>query len=168
MKRWALRSGLVLAGALLSANHLHSALQDEEAEVKACFESFQAALKAKDPGKIWKLLDADSRDAAERAAKAIKAAYAKASAEKKAAWEKALGLPGAELTKLTGEGYLKTKRFLGKYDEVPESKIDKIDVKADKATVHYIEADGDKEKFYLRLEGKVWKLSVPIPAVGKP
>ena len=93
MKRWALRSGLVLAGALLSANHLHSALQDEEAEVKACFESFQAALKAKDPGKIWKLLDADSRDAAERAAKAIKAAYAKASAEKKAAWEKALGLP---------------------------------------------------------------------------
>ncbi len=168
MRRWTILSGLVLAWVLPSPSLLQSAPRDDEKEAKACFENFQAALKAKDASKIWKLLDAESRDAAERAAKAVKTAYNKASAEKKAAWEKALGLPGAELAKLTGEGFLKTKRFLGKYDEVPDSKIGKIVVEVDKATVYYIEADGDKEKLHLRLEAKDWKLSVPMPSVGKP
>jgi len=141
----------------------HSSLLDDEQAVKEAFEAFQAAIKAKDAEKLWGLLDSDSRDDAARAAKAIKAAYAKASAERKAEMEKKLGLSGDELAKLTGTGFLKTKRFHGKYYEVPDSKIEKVTVQGNTAKVYYVEEDGDKETMKLvRQDGK-WKLSVPMP-----
>src|SRR5262245_8243568 len=140
----------------------------EDAKVRAAFVAFQKALKAGDAAAIWKLLDAESQEAAARTAKALQAAYAKANAEKKARLEKAMGLSGAELAKLTGEGFLKTKRFLGKYDEVPGSEVDRVVVEGDRATVHYVEADGDKESFRLTRQGGQWKLAVPMPPVGQP
>jgi hypothetical protein len=136
---------------------------NDDAPVREAFSAFQAAIKAKDAPKVWGLLDSESQADADRAAKAVQAAYGKASPDEKAEQEKSLGLSDAELGALTGQGFLKTKRFLGKYDEVPESKIDKVTTQGDKATVTFIEPDGDTEKLNLvRQDGK-WKLSVPMP-----
>jgi hypothetical protein len=136
---------------------------DDEKAIEETFKAFQAALEARDADKKWALLDSDSRDDAERAAKAIRDSYAKASAEQKAEQEKSLGLPGAELAALTGAGFLKTKRFHGKYHEVPGSKIKNVTVEGDTAKVDYIEEDGDKETMKLvRQDGK-WKLSLKMP-----
>jgi hypothetical protein len=139
-----------------------------EAPVRDTFTALQAALKARDGDKLWKLLDSESRAEAERAAKAVQTAYAKADPKEKSEQEKALGLPGAELAALTAADFLKTKRFHGKYEELSESKIDKVTVQGDKATVAYTEPDGDKEKLTLvRQEGQ-WSVSLPMPKTSQP
>jgi hypothetical protein len=139
-----------------------------EDQVREVFASFQAALKARDVDKLWSLLDPESQADAERAAQAVKAAYQKAGRDEKAQQEKELGLTGAELSSLSGRGFLKTKRFQGKYDEVPDSKLDKVTVQGDSATVAYTEADGDKEKLTLvRHEGQ-WKVTLPMPKGTQP
>ena len=161
-----LKCAIVFGVALLAGYNNaagHSPTNGDEQAIKEAFEAFQAAIKAKDADKLWSLLDTDSRDDAERAAKAVKAAYAKASAEQKADMEKRLGLPGDELAKLTGAGFLKTKRFLGKYDEVPGSKIEKITIQGQSAKVNYVEEDGDKETMKLVHHDGKWLLSVPMP-----
>jgi hypothetical protein len=135
----------------------------DDKSVKDTFEAFQAALKTQDADKLWSLLDSDGRADAERAATATREAYAKASAEQKAEQEKDLGLSGAELAKLSGKGFLKSKRFIGTYDEVPDSKISKITIKGDTATIDYLEADGDKKKFQLVRQEGAWKLSLAMP-----
>ena len=141
---------------------------NDEGAVREAVSAFQAALKARDADKLWQLLDAESRADAERAAQAVRDAYAKAGPEQKAEQEKALGLPGAELATLTGTGFLKTKRFHGKYDELPDSTLDRVTVQGDSATVAYTEPDGDKEKLTLvRQEGQ-WKVSVPMPKAAQP
>ena len=133
---------------------------EDQKTVRDTVVAFQAALKARDADKLWSLLDSDSQADADRAAKTIRDSYSKASAEKKADQEKAFGLTGAELSELTGKGFLKTRRFHGKYDEVPDATIDKVMVDGNNATVAYTEADGDKENLYLvRQDGK-WKLSL--------
>jgi hypothetical protein len=132
-------------------------------EVRATFVAFQQTLKAKDADKLWSLLAADSQADAERKAKSVRDAYAKANPKERAEQEKTLGLASAELESLKGVGFLKSKRFLGKYDEIPGSKVDKIDVKGDKAVVNYIEDDGDKEKLELIREQGKWKVVVPMP-----
>lgn len=163
---WAFVCFLVLAGGCAKPTDHSSA--KEEGAVRQTVAAFQTALKERDADKLWQLLDTESRADAERAAKAIQAAYAKATAEDKAEQEKALGLPGAELSGLPGKDFLKTKRFHGKYDELPDSKIEKVTVQGDQATVAYVEPDGDKEKLTLvRQEGQ-WKLSVPMPKAGQP
>jgi hypothetical protein len=136
---------------------------DDTTAVREVFTSFQKALKDAHAEKIWDLLDADSRDDADRAAKGLRDKYAKASGDEKKAQEKDLGLSADELGKLTGKTFLKSKRFLGKYHEVHDSKFDKASVQGDKATVNYVEEDGDKEKFNLVREGGKWKLIVPMP-----
>lgn len=140
-----------------------SSSSNEEDAVRQVFTSFQEALKAKDAEKVWALLDDESREEAERAAQTIRDAYAKATPAEKADLEKGLGLPAADLAGVKGQGFLKTKRFQGKYDEVAESKVEKVTVQGDKATVNYVEPDGDKEKFNLVRQGGQWKLSVPMP-----
>jgi hypothetical protein len=141
---------------------------NEEGAVREAVSAFQAALKARDADRLWQLLDAESRADAERAAQAVRDAYAKAGPDQKAEQEKALGLPGAELAALTGPGFLKTKRFHGKYDELPDSKIDRVTAQADSATVTYTEPDGDKEKLTLVRQGGQWKVSVPMPKAAQP
>lgn len=139
------------------------ALGSDEAAVREAFAAFQGALKAKDAAKLWALLDSECQGDAERLAKALQAAYGQASPAEKAEQEKALGVAGDELGALTGRGFLKTQRFLGKYDEVPDSKLDKVTVQGNQATVTFLEPDGDAEKLTLvRQDGK-WLLSVPMP-----
>ena len=140
-----------------------SSSADEEKAIKDTFAAFQAALEARDADKLWALLGSDSQADAESAAKTLRESFVKANAEQKAEQEKALGLPAAELAKLTGAGFLKTKRFHGKYHEVPGSKIAKVTAQGDKVKVEYIEEDGDRETLNLvRQDGK-WKLSLKMP-----
>jgi hypothetical protein len=139
----------------------------DEGAVRQAFESFQKALKAGDAKTLWSLLDEDSLADAEREAKGLREAYAKANAEERAKQEKELGLAGSRLESLKGIGFLETKRFLGKYDEVPGSKIDKVEVKGDKAVLNSIEEDGDLVKFSLVRQKGEWKLTVPMPT-GSP
>ena len=139
-----------------------AARADNEEEVTAVFVAFQAALKAGGHEKIWALLDTTTRDDADKHAKAIQASYGKADDDEKAKLEKAFGLSADDMSKLTGKLYLKSKPFLAKYRDVPGSKIDKVAIDGDKATVNYIDEDDDKEKLQLnRLEGK-WKLSIRV------
>jgi hypothetical protein len=141
---------------------------DQEASVREKFAELQAALKARDADKLWVLLADKSRADAERTAKDIRETYANAGPAAKAAREKALGLTPTELAALTGKGFLRTKRFQDKYREVPDSNIEKVEVQADNATVHYLEPDGDKEKLiFLRQEGQ-WKVWLTIPRVSRP
>jgi hypothetical protein len=140
----------------------------EEGQVRETVAAVQAALTSRDADKLWGLLDSESRADAEQAAKAVQAAYAKADANDKPEHEKALGLTGTELAELTGKGFLKTKRFHGKYEELSESKIDKVTVTGDKATVAYTEPDGDKEKLSLVREEGQWKVSLAIPKISHP
>lgn len=149
--------------ALLAAGTVQPALSlaADEDDVRAAFQSFQQALKAGDPDKIWPLMDKASQDAAEKNARTLREGYEKADAKKKTEIEKAMGLSAAELGKLNGKLYTKSKRFLGKkpYDEIPTSKIEKVTINGDKATIHYSEADGDKlEIVAVRQDGK-WKFS---------
>src|SRR5262249_27477572 len=139
-----------------------------EGSVRESFAALQTTLRARDEDKLWKLLDSESQAEAERAAKVVQAAYAKAEPAEKSEQEKALGLAAAELAALTGKGFLKTKRFHGKYDEIPDSKIDKVTLQGDKATVAYTEPDGDKEKLsFIRQDGQ-WKASLPMPRTNQP
>jgi hypothetical protein len=131
-------------------------------EVRAAFTGFQAALKSGDPEKIWPLLDSKAQSDADKAAAALKATYGKAKPAEKEKLEKALGLSAAEIKDVTGKVYLKSKRFLGKYHEIPGSKFDKATIDGDKAAVNYTEDDGDKEKLDLvRQDGK-WKVSIRV------
>ena len=132
------------------------------------FEELQAALKAGDADKLWALLDPKSQADAEAAAKSAHTAYAAASPEEQAKMQKDLGLSGPELLALSGKTYLKTERFRGKFHEVPESKIDKVTVQGDTATVNYIESDGDKVKLNLVKQGGQWKVTLPMPPATQP
>src|SRR5205823_652580 len=135
--------GSLTAGCNKPPSASTAAAKGEEEPARQTFVALQAALKAKDADQLWAMLDTESQADAERAAKVVQEAYTKATPDAKAEQEKALGLSGAELGALTGKGFLKTKRFLGKYDEVIDSKIDKVTVQGDTATVNYIESDGD-------------------------
>jgi predicted nucleic acid-binding Zn-ribbon protein len=140
----------------------------DESRVRETFTALQAAMKARDADKLWKLLDSESQADAERAAKAVQAAYAKADAKEKSEQDEALGLPGDQLAGLTAVGFLKTKRFHGKYDELSDSKIDKVTVQGDKAAVAYTELDGDKEKVSLVRQDGQWRVSLPMPKATQP
>jgi hypothetical protein len=140
----------------------------DESAVREKFAELQSAIKGRDADKLWALLDARSRADAERAAKGIQTAHAQASAEEKAKQEEVLGLSATELTGLTGIGFLKSKRFQGKYHELPDSQIEKVIVQGDSATIHYLEPDGDKEKAILVWQEGQWKVWLTMPKVGKP
>jgi hypothetical protein len=143
-------------------NPVHGAADDETA-VREKFAALQEAVGKEDAEKIWSLMDDQSRADAERAAQAVRAAHDKATAEEKANQEKDLGLTAAEVAVLTGPGVLKTKRFQRKYGELPESKVEKLTVQGDNATVYYVEPDNDKEKLhFVRQEGQ-WKAWLAVP-----
>lgn len=153
---------LLAAGCGPGSSQKDSAI--EEAKLKETFAAYQQAIKDKDAGKLWDLLDADARAAADRAAKPLRDDYAKADADGKAKQAKNLGLTGDELANLTGKVYLKTPRFVGKspHDEVPGSEFKGATIQGDKATVKYIEDDGDKKELLFTREGGRWKVSPVI------
>jgi hypothetical protein len=141
---------------------------DQEAAVREQFAELQSAFKNRDTEKLWTLLDSKSQAEAERAAKDIQAAYDKATAEEKAKQEDVLGLTATEMAGLTGKGFLQTKRFRKRYDELPDSKIDRVVVQGDSATVYYLEPDGDKEKAILVRQDGRWKVWLTMPRASKP
>jgi hypothetical protein len=132
-----------------------------EDEVRQAFVGLQKAIKARDAEKIWELMDSDSQVDAERAAKAVKTAYAKL--DDKGDFAKKYGLAPQELAGMNGKLFIKSNRFHGKYYEVPGSKLDAIKVKGDTARLTYIEDDGDKEKFALVRQKGQWKFTIPMP-----
>jgi hypothetical protein len=142
----------------------------EETKVRERFQELQTALKAGDTDKLWNMLDTKSQTEADQIAKTVRESYASASAAEKTKWEEQLGLAGDAAAKLTGQGYLKSKRFQRKFREVPEGKIEKVTFQNnDSATVNFDEPDGDHEKaIFLRQAGqwKVW-LTMPKVAVSK-
>jgi hypothetical protein len=159
------RTVLVL-GALAVAATGRAALtaaDDDEKALRDQFAAFQAALKARDGAKVLALLDDDSKADAERAARKLAAAYGQADDAGKKKIEEAFGLTGKEVSAPTAAAFLKSKRFFGKYHEVPGSKVDAVEVKGDKAVIRYTEEDGDKEKFNAVKQGGAWKLFVPMP-----
>jgi hypothetical protein len=132
-----------------------------EDEIRQAFVGLQKAIKARDSDKIWELIDSDSQTDAERAAKAVKAAYAKLKG--KDDFEKKYGLSAKELAGMNGKLFIKSNRFHGKYYEVPDSKLESIKVKGDTGRLNYIEEDGDKQKFALVRQKGQWRFSVPMP-----
>jgi hypothetical protein len=127
------------------------------------FVALQAAIKDKNGDQLWELLDSDSRADAERAAKAVQTAYEKASPQEKEKRREELGLSDRELIELTGPVFLKSKRFHGKYHEIPGSKVNDVKVQAEEATVSYTEADGDPEKLTFNRQDRKWKVSLRMP-----
>jgi hypothetical protein len=132
-----------------------------EDDIRQAFVALQKAIKARDSGKIWELIDSDSQSDAERAAKAVKVAYAKRG--DKGDFEKKYGLTARELDGINGKLFIKSNRFHGKYYEVPDSKLESIKVKGDAGRLNYIEEDGDKQKFALVRQKGQWKFTVPMP-----
>jgi hypothetical protein len=162
LKRLAALATLLAACGCPKSGSGPTAGPDEEA-AKSAFASFQEAMKARDGEKIFALLDSESQADAERAARSVRDAYAKATPAEKAETEKAMGLSAAELAGLDAKGFLKSKRFHGKYDEIADGKFEKATVQGDLATVAYLEEDGDKEKLPLARQGGGWKVSLPMP-----
>ena len=132
-----------------------------EDEIRQAFTALQKAIKARDPELIWAVIDTDSQSDANRAAKAIQAAFGKAT--DKADYEKKYGLNAKELADMTGKLFLKSNRFHGKYYEVPGSTFETAKVKGNTAKMTYMEEDGDKEKFSLVKQKGQWKFVVPMP-----
>jgi hypothetical protein len=141
---------------------------DAEASVRKRFAELQAAVKAQDADKLWGMLASKSRASAEQLARGIRTAYEKAGPGERAEQEKALGLAGEELAKLTGVGFLKTRRFRRKYDEVADGTVTRVTVQGDSATVYFSEPDGDREKLvFLREDGR-WQAWIVMPRGDKP
>jgi hypothetical protein len=132
-----------------------------EDDIRQAFVSLQKAIKARDSERIWELIDSDSQSDAERAAKAVRTAYAKQS--DKSDFEKRYGLTAKELGGFNGKLFIKSNRFQGKYHEVPGSKLESIKIKGDTGRLIYIEEDGDKEKFALARQKGQWKFIIPMP-----
>jgi hypothetical protein len=152
----------VVALALL-ARDTRSAQGKAEDEVKEAFVQMQGAIKAKDPAKIWPLLDSATQADAERTVKIMKAVYKKADDKGKARQEASLGFSAEDFAKLDAQMLLRSRPFQTKYDEIADCKITGITVQGDAATLNYTEADGDKEKLtYTRQDGK-WKAAMQMP-----
>ena len=132
-----------------------------EDEIRTAFGQLQKAVKARDAEKIWGLVDPDTQADASRAAKAVAAAYAKAT--NKADLEKKYGLTAKELGDMSGKLFIKSNRFHGKYYEVPDSKITGVTVKGDTAKLMSVEEDGDKITFPLVKQKGAWKFILKMP-----
>jgi hypothetical protein len=158
-------SALALVYALLGAVQVTATRQDKVAKT---FKSFQEALVVKDPLKIWALLDKDSQNSAKQAAELVKSSCGFAGPDEKAKMIATYGLPGEVLGALSPPGFVGTKVFLGKYRAVPVSKIADVALDGDRATIVYVDPDGDKGKLSFRKRGPWWKMSAPMPAVVRP
>ena len=116
--------------------------------------------------RLWAPLASKSQTDAERVAKEVRSAYAEAGAEAKKRQEEALGLSGKELAGLTAKGYLRSKRFRKKSDEIAGGQFKKVAVEAESATVYFFDPeDNETERVVFVREGGEWKawLSVPKP-----
>jgi hypothetical protein len=136
-----------------------------ENEIKDQWKELQTAIKGKDAAKIWPLASIKTQEAAEKIGKGIQEKYAKLDDAGKDKLAKAVGLPKDVLAKMSGQDYFKTAAFYEKYGEIDDSKIDKIVVKGDKATLHYEESDKDKRTLNFVLQDKKWRIDFQVGKV---
>jgi hypothetical protein len=161
--RWLAVIAFVVPAVGCSKPPASSAADSAEADVRAVVTALQAAIKDKDADRLWALLDSKSQTEADQAAVAVQGKYKLAGAAGKPALEKEYGLPGKDLEKLDGPGYLRTAPFWKKYHELSDADITQVTVVGKKATVYYTEKDGDKEKFDLAQRDGKWKAQLTIP-----
>jgi len=143
---------------------------EDEKQVKAQFEKLKKALDDRDEDKIWPLLDDESQEDAEKAAKYIKKIYgeaddkAKAELGKKYIMEEKGKKDDLDLAALTGKTALKIKPFHDKYDPIEEAELEKVEVaKGDKATVKWKSKEGDKgDTIFYKQKGE-WKAHLMTP-----
>jgi hypothetical protein len=151
-----------------------TAKEKDEAQVRERFAALQGAIKAvlakpddADTRPLWDLLHSDTRLDADRIAEKIRVQFDKADDATKAKMSEALHLPLEKLKTYSGLHYLRSKTFLGKYDEIPESKLEKITFDGkDKAWAHYVESDEDhdRQKVEMVRQDLQWKILLPVPA----
>ena len=138
--------------------------KDAAAQVRARFAELQAALKAKDVNRTWALLAKKSQTAAERVARSVRTAYARANPKEKARLEVALGLSGKEVAKMTAKDCLRMKRFRRKADEITGGEFRKVTIETEGAQVHFFDPeDNDTERVVFVREGGQWKAWLAIP-----
>jgi hypothetical protein len=145
---------------MLAANR---AVADDAEALRKKFEEVASAVKDKDADKLWDLLSTKSQKDAETIAVTVREAYAKANAEEKRKLEEFTGLKANEISQLTAKGYVKGQSVWRKYHDLPGSKITRVDVAGDNATVRFLESDGDAEKMLFVKQANEWKAWLILP-----
>jgi len=154
---------------------------EAEGAVEQAFTRLQADIAALQEKKrrvddpIWDLLGPESQADAEREAKVVKAAYAKLAEKDKGNLEKKLALSAKELGNMDGKHYVKSQPFLANYQKVPESKVSKITVTGEKATLEFVQPDKTSVTVNLTrhksAEGQPlldkWRFNLEIPQAPK-
>jgi hypothetical protein len=135
-----------------------------ETDVRARFKQLQDAINAKDSAKVWAMSTTKTQEAATKVAKGIQDKFAKANDAGKDKLAKIVGLPKDAVAKMTGQDYFKTPAFNEKFSELadPKTKIEKVVLKGDKATVHFIEPDNDKVTIDFVVQDKEWKAEIKV------
>lgn len=139
-----------------------------DADVRQAFAALQTAVKERNGEKIYELLSSDSRQDADRVAKAIKDSYAVADPKKKDELTKKIGLGSDKLQELSGKSFLASDLFIhyDEHNEIPDVKdLDKVDVKANTAKVQYKDPDNpvNMTKIDLVREDNRWRFQLGMP-----
>jgi hypothetical protein len=152
---------LVLAGC--SGGTTTPAANPEEAAVRAVVAELQKALKDNDVEAIWKLLDGDTQNDADKQARATRERYARANEEDRKSMAERAGLDGAVLAELNGRNYFKSKGFTERYGSFCAAAVSDVTIVDDAVTINeqvkLVKADG---KWKVRLPG----LPRPVLASG--
>jgi hypothetical protein len=131
-------------------------------EIRTAFDALQEALDEGDPDKIWSLLAKESRDDAEREAKAVQQAFSKLSGKEKAKFAKKLGLSAREITAMTGKLYVKSDEFFtDEMEELSDCDVDRIVMAGESGTLHYTGKRGKEMLTVVREQGQ-WRFAVPV------
>lgn len=152
---------LALVGAAAGCSKPPAPAEDQnEGEVKAAFVQFQAAMKKGDGVALWELVDEDTRQDADRAAKVAQMQFEKGNDADKAALAKKLGLADADLKGIKGAGFLGSKLFMDKYREIPTGQAEKVEFprKGTAKLTYFDPTDNDREDVALVREQGKWKL----------
>lgn len=139
-----------------------------EPEVRAAFAQLQAHIQAHHADKLWAMLSRKSHADAEAVAKKLRDAYEKGGLGDKKKLEETLGLSSMELAKVTGLGFLASKRFRDRYGEIAQSKVAKVTTEVDTATVYWDDPDGEREKTLFLHEDGQWKAWLTMPKGKEP
>jgi hypothetical protein len=151
----------------------------EQAAVRQEFNRLKAAIAAlkegKDTDSVWDFLGAESQADAEREAKVVKAAYAKLADKDKVDLEKKMALSAKELADMNGKYYLKSQRFQSKHQKIPDSRVSKITITGETATLVFIEPDNNSVTATLVRQKAVpqqplldkWKFNLDIPKASE-
>jgi len=168
------RSPIFVALAFLLAGCARQAtpakVHDTDVDIRMTFGELQTAVKEKNGAKIYDLLDADSRQDADKLAKTLQDMYARADGAKRAELAKKVGLPEEKLKDLSGKGFLGSELFhrADEHDEIPDVKaLDRVEVKGEAAKVEYKDPDNPTATTTQRLvrEDGHWRFKMGMPRI---